>query len=251
MDNLIRVKGYKEPQILYGVRTGININKVERLLEDITFCRIDAIEQDVNEIFREIYAAGADYRMVRMYRDYLQVRILQNCDEDKPGISKQEVLQFISEHDFNPQRMEGSRILFKRFVLNYAEFRMQFCGQKTANLLLQIKKDIRQNYMKDISLKSLSEKYYISRPYLGQLFRKQFNVCFKDYLNSVRLKNAEKLLLQTDEKVYNIATMVGYNNSDYFINKFTGAKGVTPAKFRKLANNKREDSKKCKMVSNE
>lgn len=156
MDNLIRVKGCKEPHILYGARTGINIKKVE-----------------------------------------------------------------------------------------------QFCGQDTVGLLLLIEKDIRQNYMEDISLKSLSEKYYISRPYLGQLFRKQFSVSFKDYLNSVRLENAEKLLLQTDEKVYNIASMVGYNNSDYFINKFTGAKGVTPARFRRLEQNKREDSKKCKVVSNE
>ncbi len=233
MDNPMSIREYREPHICYSGITGINIKKMEQLVEDTVQGRMEAIERDVDEIFREIHAAGADYRLVRLYRDYMQVMLLRCSEEKLSGISRQEVLTFISEHDFDPKGMKGSRSQFKRFACDFAEYRMRFSSQDTTGLLLQIEKDIRANYMQDISLKSLSEKYYISRPYLGQIFRKQFGVCFKDFLNRVRIENAERLLLHTDEKVYNIAVMVGYSNSDYFINKFTAAKGATPARFRR------------------
>ena len=35
------------------------------------------------------------------------------------------------------------------------------------------KKEIRENYASNITLKSLSEKYYVNSAYLGQLFRKK------------------------------------------------------------------------------
>lgn len=220
---------------------GINVHKVDVLLEDMEQCHVQAIERDVDELFREIYACGADYHLVKMYRDYLQLRLLRLAEEPEYILSKKEVLEFISTHDFSPQSMKRSRSEFKQFAVEFAEYRMQYMGKDMAGLLAQIEKDIRNNYMEDISLKSLSAKYFISRPYLGQIFRKQFGISFKDFLNNVRIENAEKLLIQTDEKIYNIAAMVGYNNSDYFINKFTAAKGATPAKFRKMLHNAEQE----------
>lgn len=241
MDNPMSVWEYGQYGIGYGKAPerqslhDINIKKVEQLLSDIIEGRKEAIERDVDEIFREIHAIGADYRLVGFYRDYLQLKLLKLSEQQAAGLSRQEILTFIGEHDFQPEGMKSSRSRFKKFACDFALFRMQADGQGMSGLLLRIEKDICENYMQDISLKSLSEKYYISRPYLGQIFRKQFGVCFKDYLNRVRLENAERLLLETNEKIYNIAAMVGYHNSDYFINKFLQARGLTPARFRRQA----------------
>ena len=57
----------------------------------------------------------------------------------------------------------------------------------------------------------------------------------KDYLNCVRIEKAKELLLNSNEKVYKISELVGYNNVDYFINKFTKVVGTTPSKFRNLS----------------
>ena len=56
--------------------------------------------------------------------------------------------------------------------------------------------------------------------YLGQIFKKHYGVSFSDYLNQIRIDEAIRLLRRTDFRVYEIATKVGYRDSDYFINRF-------------------------------
>lgn len=101
-------------------------------------------------------------------------------------------------------------------------------------LLARIEDEIQKNYRENLSLKELSDKYFINSAYLGQLFKKRYGVYFKDYLNCVRIEKAKELLLNSNEKVYKISELVGYNNVDYFINKFTKVVGTTPSKYRNI-----------------
>lgn len=82
-------------------------------------------------------------------------------------------------------------------------------------------------------MKDLGKKYFINSAYLGQTFKKQYGESFKDHLNRIRIEAAERLLLYSDKKIYEIAEEVGYKDMDYFINKFIALKGCTPAKFRR------------------
>lgn len=97
-----------------------------------------------------------------------------------------------------------------------------------------VEKEIRENYASNITLKSLSEKYYVNSAYLGQLFRKKYGQSFKDLPEQLpgwsRLLDA---LLRTDKKIVQIAEDVGYHDLDYFTNRFIQIKGCTPARFRK------------------
>lgn len=107
-------------------------------------------------------------------------------------------------------------------------------GEGDVELLSRIEEEIQQNYKDNLSLKELSDKYFINSAYLGQLFKKKYGIYFKDYLNCVRIEKAKELLLNSNEKVYKISELVGYNNVDYFINKFTKVVGTTPSKYRNL-----------------
>lgn len=96
-----------------------------------------------------------------------------------------------------------------------------------------VEKEVKENFASNITLKSLSEKYYVNSAYLGQLFRKKYGQSFKDYLNNYRMEQAADYLLHTDKKIAQIAEDVGYRDLDYFVNRFIQVKGCTPAKFRK------------------
>ena len=100
-------------------------------------------------------------------------------------------------------------------------------------MLAEVEDEVRKNYASNITLKELSEKYFVNSAYLGQLFRKKHGCSFKDYLNKHRIDQAAGLLRKTDLKIYQIAEQVGYKDVDYFVNKFIEAKGCTPAKYRK------------------
>jgi len=92
-----------------------------------------------------------------------------------------------------------------------------------------VEKEIRENYASNITLKSLSEKYYVNSAYLGQLFRKKYGQSFKDYLNNYRMEQAADALLRTDKKIVQIAEDVGYHDLDYFSNRFIHPKTATRA----------------------
>lgn len=93
--------------------------------------------------------------------------------------------------------------------------------------------EIENHYSENLSLKYLGEKYYINSAYLGQLFKKNYGYCFKDYLNGIRMRKAAETMLRTNKKIYEIAEEVGYKNIQYFINKFEDIYGMTPSRFRK------------------
>lgn len=123
----------------------------------------------------------------------------------------------------------------KDILTSYLSSMDKKAGESSAHdveLLSKIERELRTNYQENLSLKELSEKYYINSAYLGQLFKKKYGIYFKDYLNLIRVERAKELLLSSNEKVYKISELVGYNNVDYFINKFTKLVGITPSRYR-------------------
>lgn len=100
-------------------------------------------------------------------------------------------------------------------------------------LIEEIKDYIDAHYSKDISLGSIAGKFYINTSYLSQLFKKEMNVKFIDYITEVRLEKAIQLLGSSSLTVNDIAEAVGYKDARYFREIFVKHIGKTPSQFRK------------------
>ncbi|MGN0143500.1 MAG: response regulator [Clostridium sp.] len=88
------------------------------------------------------------------------------------------------------------------------------------------------NFNKNISLKTVADEVFLSQNYLSELFRKEMGEGFYDFLSKYRIKKAKEILLTTNLKVYEIAQMVGYNDSITFGRAFKKMTGTTPNNFR-------------------
>ena len=58
-------------------------------------------------------------------------------------------------------------------------------------------------------------------------------VNFSKYLVQVRIENAEKLLINSDQSIYDISLEVGFNDYSYFSKAFKDAYGLSPKDYRK------------------
>lgn len=91
---------------------------------------------------------------------------------------------------------------------------------KTANenvaLIPRVKKYIDENYYKKISLESISEKFNVGYQKLSREFKKKTGVDLKKYLTEVRMKEAMRLIENSEYMLYEIAEMVGYANYENF-----------------------------------
>ena len=99
--------------------------------------------------------------------------------------------------------------------------------------------DLAKDYFRDHYNEQVSiEQYAASRNMSSSWFRKSFTLAVgespKQYILSLRIRNAQVLLETTDGTIGEISRIVGYENQMYFSRVFHKEKGVSPAKYRKV-----------------
>ena len=97
--------------------------------------------------------------------------------------------------------------------------------------LVEILNYIQMNYL-DVTLEDLSEKFYLSKPYLSKYIKEKSGVTFGETVKYVRMKKARALLKSTNMTVENIALSVGYQNVEHFNRLFKKAYKMTPVQYR-------------------
>lgn len=191
------------------------------------------IRNAVDFFYEEMGKMGIRGETMTLNINYLLFQLIHLACEQDDDVNQEEILRLISESSFEAGVKRGSRAHLTRFACEYADYLSQLRKNVSRGVLGMVEKEIKDNFASNITLRSLSEKYYVNSAYLGQLFRKKYGQSFKDYLNNYRMEQAAELLIHTDKKIAQIAENVGYHDLDYFVNRFIQVKGCTPARFRK------------------
>ena len=90
-----------------------------------------------------------------------------------------------------------------------------------------------ENYKQsDINVTTLSKEIGISPKYCSHIINSVMNTNFRQYVNSLRMFEAARLLANTDQPITNIALDVGYDNQSTFNRIFLETYGMTPKEYR-------------------
>ena len=84
------------------------------------------------------------------------------------------------------------------------------------------------NFKDDINLKNISEQFFISPSYFSRTFKKVTGLTFVEYLNSIRIKESQKLIATTTLTIAEISEIVGYKSNTHFGRIFKNIVGTTP-----------------------
>jgi AraC-like DNA-binding protein len=84
----------------------------------------------------------------------------------------------------------------------------------------------------DFSIHTVYNMTGLSELRVSRLIKGKYNLSFKQLVNSIRLNEAKRLLLESDLKIYDIAFKIGYNNNTYFCKLFKSQFDITPKEFR-------------------
>lgn len=93
---------------------------------------------------------------------------------------------------------------------------------------------INNNYMEDISLEMIADVAGFSKFHFSRLFKQFTDMSFYDYLNQRRVKEAEKLLLDPNMPITDIALKSGFSSISTFNRVFKNFKECTPTEFKNL-----------------
>lgn len=104
-----------------------------------------------------------------------------------------------------------------------------------AHKMYSIASYIHQHYGEQLTLQLLADKFFINPFYLSHSFKDTMQFTLSDYIQITRIKNAQHLLLTTNDKVSDIAVSCGFCSFSQFNRVFNKLSGMSPREYRKLA----------------
>ncbi len=143
-----------------------------------------------------------------------------------------QLLEHLEEESTNSDpfcRIQQKNILSQLFVQIIRKVRP---NASTPLPILEAISYINNNFYAPLTLKKLASHYGFSPNYFGHLFKTQIGQSFNDYLISVRLQYACRLLSCTSLTTKEIAFSSGFQSVEYFFYVFKHKKSMTPSEYR-------------------
>lgn len=96
---------------------------------------------------------------------------------------------------------------------------------------------IRENYRENLQNSEIAKLAGYHEYYLNRIFVKQMGVSIHKYILNLRIRESERLLLDTDMPVSEISTRIGFNNATHFSSYFKKKMNMTPIEYRRSFKN--------------
>lgn len=92
---------------------------------------------------------------------------------------------------------------------------------------------VREHLGEPITLEKVASHVGFAKSTCCREFKRQLGCTLTEYVLNARLQEASRLLLTTNATVAEVASRCGFSSSSYFITKFRGRIGTSPAAYRK------------------
>jgi two-component system, response regulator YesN len=185
---------------------------------------IETIQKEINQIFARLmeYAASPAYTRYIIFLVFMDIyRELEIQDE----LIYEEMVEKINK----ASSFKELQMIIKDLMdnLKYKKFKREY-SINVQNVL----KIIQEEYQEDLTLKAIAERLHLNVMYVGQIFKKETNKSFSQYLNHYRIKLAQNLLLHSELNINEISEKIGYMSPGYFYKNFKKYCGISPKEFR-------------------
>ena len=99
---------------------------------------------------------------------------------------------------------------------------------------------IKNNLTESLTLSRCAEYAGVTPNHLEKVFRRQIGMPVKRYIDNLRLKKSEQLLLCSDLRIAEVARSVGLEDTQALIRLYRGLLGMTPGDYRRVYSSARK-----------
>lgn len=154
--------------------------------------------------------------------------------------AKQAMRYGVSEYLVKPVLQEDFVETLERILQKYFETDAGGAAGKTDilqdknDVVEYVKKYIRENFDRDLSLEALGAVVHLHPSYLSKIFKEVSDRNLSAYVTDVKMQKAAEFLAQSDRKVWDIMNQLGYQKSQHFSKLFKERYGMTPNRYRQM-----------------
>ncbi len=130
-----------------------------------------------------------------------------------------------------------SFLQFKQVIIKYLGQVQEFALKSKTDvvnrkLVVEVLQYVKENAASDINLNIVADKFDRTPAYMSTLFKKGTGMGFNEYVTSIRMEMAKRMLKDTSIPVSQVSSLCGYVNPKYFSVVFKGTFGKSPASYR-------------------
>lgn len=154
----------------------------------------------------------------------------QNYEYFRSAIRYKAVDYLLKPVHFAPlmECFENIRTQLDQETQQSAELPRSFWDETIQEVLTYMKE-----HSRDASLERAAERVHLSPSYLSRNFKEKTGESFSHALNRVNMEKAKRMLMDPNNRSYDVAYFVGYDNPKNFSRAFKRYYGMTPSEYRK------------------
>ena len=156
----------------------------------------------------------------------------------------------VFEYMLKPIKPSDFKAIFKRMVESVDESRehekvgttqlavetiTKVGGSEQQSFVDESIRYIQKHFKERLTLQMVASRVYMNAQYFSRVFKRETGVTFTEYVNTMKIQYACKLLETTNYPAYRISSECGFTDPSYFNRVFFAQMNMTPKKYKKLS----------------
>lgn len=200
-------------------------------LENLEENTIDEFEKFIKSVPEYFIKYKFNFKQVVLFRNSLVYKI----NLMSKNMINDEYVSVLSEEDIVTEygTLENMCMEFLIMVKEILEG-TSTTYTESEDVFEKILKYLNNSYYINISLEELGKQFNVSVSYICKHFKEKLDTTYLEYLKSIRIIHAKRMLKNSNLSVTEIAEMVGYTDYYYFNKVFKAQTGYTPKQYKNI-----------------
>lgn len=170
-----------------------------------------------------------------LFTEYLpRENIIKGAANDKDIIllcKKISELYFGTHTPYREAMLKGYLTAFLGKLFDLAEFKK--INAEDIHAVGNVMNYCMAHYAEPLSLSLLEKRLHINKYYISHMMNSKLHMGFNDYVNSIRVSNACRMLTESNASISEISDAVGFNTVRTFNRAFSKRMGISPREYRR------------------
>ncbi|WP_339278230.1 response regulator [Paenibacillus sp. FSL W8-0426] len=198
--------------------------------------RFDEVEQKIEVIFDELLHSGEHHDIAETTIEVYHALagafayIIHKNGKQISSVLPAETYRYFQAPSYaTAQQLKDWSI---RTLHSISEDAEQELKDNHSTIVRSVKSFVDHHLADDVSLPAIAEHVHLHPVYLSKVYKAETGEALTAYVYRLRMEKAAYYLRSSSAKVFEIAELVGYNNTAYFIRVFKKFYDVTPQEYR-------------------
>lgn len=223
----------KDKYILENSKAYYSKNDAKKLVSYIMSGSLEAVNFGQCVFERIVEFTEGDTRKLAILIENFLLEVVEGIYEIMPWIKNIENIP--SKEIFEGKDESKLKEQFISYISNWVRLIVKFELHQSDSLMRKICEFVLNHVEEDIKIEAIANELYVSRDYIGKLFKQKAGYNLSEYITKVKMEHAKFLISKGGYKNYEISERLGYKKVDYLSQLFKNYVGCTPSEYRKIA----------------